>query len=72
MLKCARIAEDYGLSAREAEVFVLLAKNKEAKAIADELFISFNTARTHIRKIYGKLDVHSRRELMDLIEDYRV
>lgn len=72
MLKCARIAEDYGLSTREAEVFVLLAKNKEAKVIADELFISFNTARTHIRKIYGKLDVHSRRELMDLIENYRV
>lgn len=72
MLKCAGICEEYGLSSRESEVFVLLAKSKEAKAIAEELFISFNTARTHIRKIYAKLGVHSRRELMELIEHYRV
>ena len=39
----------------------------KAKAIADELFISFNTVRSHIRRIYGKLDVHSRQELLDKV-----
>lgn len=68
--KCDAIAEQYGLTAREAEVFELLAKHMEAQAIADELFISFNTTRTHIRKIYSKLDIHSRRELTELIDNY--
>ncbi len=67
-LKCQKLSEDCGLSPREQEVFFLLAKGKEAQAIADELFISFNTARTHIRKIYTKLNVHSRRELSELID----
>lgn len=69
--KCNRIAEDFGLSSRETEVFILLAKHMEAKAIAEELFISFNTARTHIQKVYGKLDVHSRRELLELVDNYK-
>ncbi len=70
--KCDAIAEQYGLTARESEVFELLAKHLEAQAIADELFISFNTTRTHIRKIYAKLDVHSRRELTELIDSYEL
>lgn len=70
--KCDAIAEHYGLTARETEVFELLAKHLEAQAIADELFISFNTTRTHIRKIYSKLDVHSRRELTELIDTYEL
>lgn len=70
--KCDAIAKRYGLTAREAEVFELLAKHLEAQAIADELFISFNTTRTHIRKIYAKLDVHSRRELTELIDSYEL
>ncbi|MBR2790166.1 MAG: helix-turn-helix transcriptional regulator, partial [Eggerthellaceae bacterium] len=64
------IAEEFGLSARETEVFLLLAKNKEARAIADELFVSFNTVRTHIKNIYMKLDVHNRRELQDVIDSF--
>ncbi|MBR3258918.1 MAG: helix-turn-helix transcriptional regulator, partial [Eggerthellaceae bacterium] len=57
-------------SARETEVFLLLAKNKEARAIADELFVSFNTVRTHIKNIYAKMDVHNRRELQDVIDGF--
>ncbi|MBQ3385882.1 MAG: helix-turn-helix transcriptional regulator [Eggerthellaceae bacterium] len=68
--RCLLIAEEYGLSARETEVFLLLAKNKEARAIADELFVSFNTVRTHIKNIYMKLDVHNRRELQDVIDSF--
>lgn len=68
-MKCNAVIERFDLTPREAEVFSLLARHKEAQAIADELFISFNTARTHIRKIYAKLNVHSRRELLDLIDN---
>ena len=36
--------------------------------IAEELVISENTVRTHVRHIYAKLDVHSHQELIDLVE----
>ena len=66
--RCLAIAGEYGLSGRETDVFLLLARHKEAKAIADELYVSFNTVRTHIKNIYVKLDVHNRRELQELID----
>jgi DNA-binding NarL/FixJ family response regulator len=48
------------LSARETEVLNLLSKGHLIKEIADQLGISFVTVRTHIRRIYEKLHVHSR------------
>jgi DNA-binding NarL/FixJ family response regulator len=48
------------LSARETEVLKLLSKGHLIKEIADQLGISFVTVRTHIRRIYEKLHVHSR------------
>ena len=69
-LRCNLIAEEFGLTPREADVFFLLAKHLEVKAIADELCVSFNTARTHVRHIYAKLEVHNRRELDELIDTY--
>ena len=71
-IKCQLIAEEHGLSSREAEVFLLLARGRDAQAVAEELFISFNTARTHIRHVYTKLDVHSRHELMDLVNNSKL
>jgi LuxR family maltose regulon positive regulatory protein len=50
------------LSDREVEVLQLLATRLSSQEIASELSISVHTARTHIRNIYGKLDVHSRAE----------
>ena len=70
-LRCNLIAEEYGLTPREADVFFLLAKHMEVKAIADDLCVSFNTARTHVRHIYAKLDVHNRRELDELIDAFQ-
>ena len=65
---CARVARRYGLSARETEVLALLGEGRSAKYISEALIISFNTARSHIRHIYEKLDVHSKQELIDLIK----
>lgn len=50
------------LSAREAEVFNYLATTMTATEIADALFVSPATVRTHQRSIYRKLGVKSRRE----------
>jgi DNA-binding NarL/FixJ family response regulator len=50
------------LTKREREVLACLAKGFAYKEIADQLKISFETVRTHLRTIYDKLHVHSRTE----------
>jgi LuxR family maltose regulon positive regulatory protein len=50
------------LTERELEVLRLLTTRLSTTEMAEELFISVNTVRSHIRSIYSKLDVHSRRE----------
>lgn len=55
------------LSNREKELLNLLAKGYRYKEIADLLFISIDTVRTHIRNIYEKLQVQSRTEALNKI-----
>lgn len=63
----AALAVHYGLTAREAEVFHLLAQGFNRPAIARELVISDNTVRTHMKSIYRKLDIHTQQELIGLV-----
>ena len=64
------ICDEADLSPREREIFALLSTGHTAEAIANELSISANTVRTHVHNIYGKLDVHSRQELIDLVKSH--
>jgi len=50
------------LTKREQEVLDLLCKGKSYKVIADELFISPDTVRYHLKNIYKKLQVNSKYE----------
>ncbi|WP_428658238.1 response regulator [Runella sp.] len=52
------------LSDRETDVLMLLAKGKTYHSIADELFISVETVKTHIRNIYQKLHVTNKTEAL--------
>ena len=65
---CARLADERGLTGREAEVLVLLAKGRNSPYIQEALGVSYNTARTHVRHIYEKCDFHTQQELIDEIE----
>lgn len=65
------LVEAYHLSAREAEVFALLAHGRSAPYIRDELTVSLNTVSSHIKHIYGKMGIHSRQELIDLVDGSR-
>ena len=65
---CAVAVERYGLSRREAEVLDLLARGRDVPYVAEELVISKNTVRTHTKSIFAKTGVHSRQELIDLVE----
>ena len=64
-----RIAEEFNLSKRETEVFLLLAKGRDTTYIQKNLFISSGTVCSHRNRIYHKLDVHSKQELLNLIEN---
>lgn len=64
-----RIAEQADLSSREIEVVDLLLKGNTMAAISRKLFISENTTRGHMKRIYRKLAIHSRQELIDLFEN---
>ena len=48
------------LTPREREVIALLARGRGQNEIAQELFISVKTVATHIQRVLGKLNVHSR------------
>lgn len=53
------------LTPREKELLDLLSKGYRYKEIADKLYISFETVRTHIHNIYEKLHVQSRTEALN-------
>ncbi|PWA07442.1 response regulator transcription factor [Flavobacterium psychrotolerans] len=53
------------LSEREKEILNLLSQGLRYKEIADKLFLSTETVRTHIRNIYEKLQVNSRTEALN-------
>lgn len=54
--------EDYHLSERELQIVKGLVSGYSYKAIASELYISIDTVRSHIRRIYEKLHVNSKTE----------
>lgn len=55
------------LTKRELELLELLSKGYRYKEIADKLFISQDTVRTHIRNIYIKLQVNSKIEAINKV-----
>jgi DNA-binding CsgD family transcriptional regulator/tetratricopeptide (TPR) repeat protein len=57
-----RDANEFGLTKRELEVVRLVADGRSNRQIADELFISENTAGVHVSNILGKLGASSRAE----------
>lgn len=54
--------QDYKLSERELDIVKGLVNGYSYKTIGQELFISIDTVRSHIRSIYEKLQVHSKTE----------
>lgn len=68
---CDIIAEEFGLTPREKELMILYAKGRTSANIQQELYLSRGTVTTHLRHIYQKMDIHSKSELIDAIEERR-
>lgn len=67
VVRCAETSASFGLSPREAEVLEMIALGKNSAVIERELCIANGTLKSHTRRIYQKLGVHSREELRDLL-----
>ncbi|PBQ33430.1 helix-turn-helix transcriptional regulator [Sphingobacteriaceae bacterium] len=57
--------EKWGLSKRELEVLNLMAKGYSNQEIAEALFVSLNTVKTHSSKVFEKLDVKRRTQAVE-------
>jgi len=55
------------ISQQEYKVLLLIWKGKRNSEIAEELFVSVNTIKSHITRIFGKLDVRSRGEAINRV-----
>lgn len=60
--RAGKNAEAENLSPREKEILEYIVKGYSYKMIADQLFIAVETVRSHIKKIYKKLQVNSATE----------
>ena len=69
---CRALARDYSLTNREFDVLVFLAHGRSGAYIAEELTLSENTVKGHTKRLYAKLGVHNRQELINLAENYEI
>ncbi len=67
--RCLAASKQYGLTQREAEILTYLAKGRNAKYIAQQLYVAERTVKTHAYHIYQKMNIHSQQELIDIVED---
>ena len=65
----AAFLEKFNITPREKEVALGIAQGKSNQEIADSLFVSFTTVRTHVYNIFQKTGAKSRMDLLRIIRD---
>lgn len=66
-IRCHEFSQEHRLTPREEQILFCLLQKKKPMQISGDLCIEVSTIRVHIKHIYRKADVHSRRELLDLM-----
>lgn len=64
---CARLARSYDLTRREEDVLRLLMEGCTFAEAADELVVSLNTVKSHVRRIYAKMGVSGKADLLEKV-----
>ena len=64
--------KDLNLTSREYEVLQLVAKGYSNARIAENLFLSLSTVKTHVSNLYFKLDVKSRTQAVEKAKRLRI
>lgn len=65
----ADLAQKFGLSNREIEVLQLIAEGHSNQEIADQLYVSLSTVKTHVSNLFSKLDVQRRTQAMKKVQE---
>ena len=68
--KCSLIAKQFSLTERELEVMIFLGQGFTSSRIQKELFIAPGTVSYHSHNIYMKLGIHSKQDLIDMINSF--
>ena len=64
--------EELKITARELEILRLIATGLSNREIADKLFVSENTVKTHSSRVFDKLGAHRRTQAVQLGKEYRL
>ena len=67
--RCLVLAQRFALSPRETDVLVAFAHGRNVSYLAERLCLSPNTIRSHSKTLYAKLGVHSKQELLNLVDE---
>lgn len=62
------LRETYGLTEREFQIIGEFSTGRSARYIADYYMLSEHTIKSHLRRAYAKMEIHSRQELLNLID----
>lgn len=65
--RCAQLSRAYDLTRREEDVLRLLMEGMTFSQVADELVVSLNTVKSHVRRIYAKLGVSGKQDLLEKV-----
>lgn len=65
--QCALLQAHFKLTNREAQIVEAVARGNTVGAIAEQLGVSENTVRTHTKRLYTKLDIHKKQQLVELV-----
>lgn len=66
-----QFAQQYNLTPREKQIVLLLIEGRNNPYIRENLNISNNTLKTHLRNIYSKLSINARQQLLDLYNNFK-
>ena len=70
--RCKYIRQRFGLTERETDMVRLLAHGRSKTSISKELFISENTVKSYTRNVYSKLNIHSKQQLLDILDNLTI
>lgn len=70
--QCVEFSRRCSLSPRETEVAELIIRGRDVPHIAEELFISENTVRSHYKHIYQKARIHNKQELLSEVDRIKI
>ncbi len=66
---CKMLASQFGLTARETDVLLLVSEGRSYQKVADSLGISLGTVQGHVKCLYRKLGVHTKQEVIELVRN---